>query len=244
MDNLGDAADLHRGVIQQPRQPGERPALEVGFPALLELYRQFETPITHFVEGWSAEQYPHEIEKVLNQGHQVGMHGWQHEKWNTLEEEQLTELAIRATDAITTAGGIRPTSFRAPGGATTLHSAKTIIDLGYTIDASIAPSGQDGGPVANIMGPLWKTPYTWPGVDASHWLWQKHTSDEVEKIWKTELDQRASQHSHFIFIWHPHVMGIDPERIKTGRNILEYVKNNEESFRIASLKELVEHYQE
>src|SRR5687768_16697332 len=99
MDNLGDAADLGRGVIQQPRKPGERPALERGFPAMLDLFDQFGIRITHFLEGWNGEQHPEAIQELLGRGHQLGMHGWQHENWASLHDAQARELAEKATAA-------------------------------------------------------------------------------------------------------------------------------------------------
>lgn len=114
MDNLGDAADLGRGVISQPRPPGERPALEQGFPALLDLYRRFNITITHFLEGWAAETYPEYIAMDLKDGHRLGMHGWQHELWSSLEYNKAQDIASMATEAIRK-NGVEPKAFRAPG---------------------------------------------------------------------------------------------------------------------------------
>ena len=243
MDNLGDAADLQRGIIQSPRKPGERPAFEVGFPALLDLYQRFNIRITHFVEGWSAEQYPEEINRVLSLGHEVGMHGWQHELWSDLGHDQVSELAQRATNAIARVGGVSPTSFRAPGGHRTEACTDILEALGYLIDASLSPSRQDGGPVRQLSGNLWTAPYTWQGVDATHWLWQKESNEQAESLWKANLEQHAADDSHMIFIWHPHIMGIDPGRLAVGERILQFVSDSPD-YRIVTLPELVTHYQQ
>lgn len=243
MDNLGDAADLHRGVIQQPRQPGERPAFEQGYPALLTLYQRYGIPITHFVEGWSAEAYPEEIERVLTLGHQVGMHGWQHENWAEQSEDLLVELATRATQAITRAGGVAPIAFRAPGGARTEGTTRILSELGYSIDSSLSPTREDGGPVHQLSPSLWTAPYSWQGVDASHWLWQDTAPAQVEQYWKKALLSCAEEDSHLIFIWHPHVMGIDAERLAVGEKILQFVTQRDDMI-VVSLPELVAHYQQ
>lgn len=241
MDNLGDAADLHRGVIQAPRPPGQRPAFEQGYPALLDMFTRFGISITHFVEGWSAETYPEEIERVLSLGHSVGMHGWQHENWAELGEGRAAELAEQATDAIRRAGGVAPAAFRAPGGSRTVSSTEVLCRLGYTIDSSLSPTRQDGGPVRKLAGELWTAPYTWGGVDATHWLWQKQSNEETQKYWQNTLNQYAQKDGHMIFIWHPHVMGIDKDRLAVGEAILDFVCNNDD-FRPVTLPELVDHY--
>jgi peptidoglycan-N-acetylglucosamine deacetylase len=238
MDNLGDAADLGRGVINQPRQPGERPALDIGFPALLDLYRRFNINITYFVEGWSAEAYPDHIKQILDDGHSLGMHGWQHELWTSLDYDSALDIAKRATEAIAKTG-VRPTTFRAPGGKRTRFTSEIISSLGYTIDSSLCPSGQDGGEVCQLTKNLWSIPWEWVGVDASHWLWQKKDNDQVEMDWLKALDKAVDNNTYMLFIWHPHVMGIKPERIATGEKILEYISGNDK-FEIVSLEKLVE----
>jgi len=239
MDNLGDAADLCRGVISEPRQPGERPALEQGFPGLLELYRNFEIPITHFVEGWSADAYPEYIAMDLADGQSVGMHGWKHELWSTLDYDTALDNASRATEAIEKATGKRPTSFRAPGGKRSRFTGDILTQLGYRVDASICPTGQDGGEIDRLSRSLWSTPYEWVGVDASHWLWQKKDNAAVEQDWKAALDSTAEANRFFIFIWHPHVMGIGKDRLEVGRKILEYVRANDDRFIVSTLDNLL-----
>lgn len=240
MDNLGDAADLGRGVIREPRKPGERPALEKGFPAMLQLYRRFGISITHFVEGWAAQAYPDYIEKNLADGHSLGMHGWQHELWSSLDYDRAMDIATRATEAITRAGA-RPHAFRAPGGKRTRFTSEILTALGYTIDSSLCPSGQDGGAVDRLSRTLWSAPYEWVGVDASHWLWQKKANEEVGCGWRKALDGCIETGKYMLFIWHPHVMGIDAGRLEVGTQILDYVTSNS-AFEIVTLDKLVSLY--
>ncbi|MDT8399909.1 MAG: polysaccharide deacetylase family protein [Pseudomonadales bacterium] len=242
MDNLSDAADLGRGLISQPRQPGNRPALERGFPALLELYARYDIKITHFVEGWNGEAHPQELQELLRQGHELGMHGWQHEDWKTLTATQARDLAERATAALERASGTRPRAFRAPGGARSSATAQILSDLGYRIDASLGPGGDDAGAVSQLTPTLWTVPYEWQAVDATHWLWNSRSCEEVEAIWRAALTRAAERNGFLTFIWHPHVMGIDADRLALGARILEWV-TRDDSFRPVSLRKLVEYHQ-
>jgi peptidoglycan/xylan/chitin deacetylase (PgdA/CDA1 family) len=219
LDNLGDAADLHRGVINSPRKPGTNPAFEKGYPALMELSAEFGVPLTYFIEGWSAQQYPEELQKIQAQGHEIGMHGWQHESWTELNEYQIRELCLRSTESIKKAIGKAPVAFRAPGGISTPYTRKILADLGYTIDASHTGDGW----IRTETSRLVCIPYTWEGVDASHWLWENRSCEEVEDIWFQALEKAAEEGRHFVFIWHPHVMGMNPDRLETGRRIIRFV---------------------
>ncbi|MES2624869.1 MAG: polysaccharide deacetylase family protein [Pseudomonadota bacterium] len=231
IDNLGDAADLHRNIIQTPRSAGSNPALEQGYPALMDLFTRMNISATCFVEGWSARQYPDYVRHIEALGHQIGMHGWQHEKWATLTENLVTELTLRATDSITAATGKTPLAFRAPGGPNTAFTQQLLQRLGYQIDASFSESTG----LKFIGGSLVSIPYQWSGVDATHWLWNKRSSDDVDALWKEALLEAAENNRHFVFIWHPHVMGMNPAWLATGARIIRFIQQNSQ-FQIVPLQ--------
>jgi len=222
MDNLGDAADLYRGVIKAPRAPGNNPPLEQGYPALLHLFARYEIPLTCFIEGWSARQYPEYIERVVHLGHEIGMHGWTHERWAELPDADVLELATRATESIVAATGKAPRSFRAPGGKSTPYTTEVLGKLGYTIDASYTDSH-----VPTALSPtLTSVPYPWSGVDATHWLWNSRSGMDTERRWRAALDEAAATDTPYVFIWHPHVMGIDKARLETGARMLDFIRKD------------------
>lgn len=233
MDNLGDAADLYRGVISVPRAAGNNPPLEQGYPALLELFGRYDIPLTCFIEGWSARQYPDYVERVLRLGHEIGMHGWTHERWAELPDAQVLELATRATDAIRAATGSAPRAFRAPGGKSTPYTNDVLTQLGYTIDASYT----DSHAPARLTPTLASLPYQWSGVDATHWLWNSRSGGDTERRWRAALDEAAATQVPYVFIWHPHVMGIDAARLETGARLLQFVRADPR-FEIVSLQVL------
>jgi peptidoglycan/xylan/chitin deacetylase (PgdA/CDA1 family) len=233
IDNLGDAADLQRGKITAPRPAGSNQALEQGYPALLELLASNGINATCFVEGWSVRQYPRQVQQLLGLGHQLGMHGWQHEEWAQLSNAEITELATRATDNFVATTGTAPLAFRAPGGKSTPFTNIVLAKLGYQIDASFTESGV----ISQLEPELVSIPFEWSGVDATHWLWNSSTHAEVDKLWQTALHEAVKFDSHFVFIWHPHIMGIDAQRLATGARIIRYIRNNPQ-FRIVPLDQM------
>jgi peptidoglycan/xylan/chitin deacetylase (PgdA/CDA1 family) len=224
LDNLGDAADLQRNIIKTPRPAGANPALEQGYPALLDLFARHNISATCFVEGWSARQYPDYVRHIESLNHQIGMHGWQHEKWASLTEIEITELTMRATESIIEATGTAPLAFRAPGGLNTAFTQQLLQRLGYLIDASFSDSGQ-----IKLAGKtLMSIPYQWSGVDATHWLWNKRTPEDVSKIWENALLKAAENNGHFVFIWHPHIMGLNPAWLAVGERIIRFIERNKQ----------------
>ena len=238
MDNLSDAADLGKGIIDKPRPPGQRPALEQGFPAMLDLYDRFGVKVTHFIEGWNGEAHPDIIEDLVNMGHSVGMHGWQHEPWSELSLEQEIELMGRSTDALHQACGVRPTSFRAPGGKKTPNTVKLLDEFGYMIDSSMNDKGEDGEEIQALTESLWHVPYLEATIDARQWLSKNIPAPEVEASWFNLLDEARDSNGFRVFIWHPHVMGLNAEYRHVGENILRKV-TQEQGFQLVTLPELV-----
>ena len=52
---------------------------EVAVPRILEGYRRYGLKQTFFVPAWCIEQYPHAVEAIVKDGHEVGFHGYIHE---------------------------------------------------------------------------------------------------------------------------------------------------------------------
>ncbi|HTQ99169.1 MAG TPA: polysaccharide deacetylase family protein, partial [Candidatus Acidoferrum sp.] len=217
--NLGDAADLFRGNIAEPRPAGTNYALETGVPALLELYQRYRLPFTYFVEGWSAEHYPDLVRQMHADGAEIGMHGWQHEIWHLLDDHEVDELLPRAHTSLTRTLGKAPTVFRAPGGKTTAHTQKLLAALGYRIDASL----QDYARPSRALGQLINVPYQWPGVDATHWLWHKRSPEDALQQWLQAIDHAVGNQEPLVFIFHSHVMGMKPERLQIGERLIQHV---------------------
>ena len=113
-----------------------------GLSRLLEFCEQENLPATLFVAGRYAHEYPKQIKKAINQGHDIGTHGWKHdedpeENFKSPGKERQFELISRATDAVESAVGCRPEMFRAPDLGVTGRTLDVLEDLGYRLDSSI-----------------------------------------------------------------------------------------------------------
>ena len=57
---------------------------EVGVPRILEGYRRYGLKQTFFIPAWCIEQYPKTVEAIVEDGHEIGFHGYIHEAPNSL----------------------------------------------------------------------------------------------------------------------------------------------------------------
>src|SRR5437879_2909791 len=118
-DNMAEAADVGSGAHAEC---AVNPSLAIGYPNLYRLLDAHEIRATFFVEGWNGVHHPEAVAEIVGRGHELGMHGWVHECWHALGAAEEEDLAARATEALTRAGGVRPHGFRAPGGMRTAQT--------------------------------------------------------------------------------------------------------------------------
>lgn len=89
-------------------------------PQLLDTLRQYHHQATFFVIGEKAQQYPELIERIINEGHEIGNHTFTHSEpaqtsaRDFLSEIRKTELLLKQMT------GFPPTLVRPPKGKLTI----------------------------------------------------------------------------------------------------------------------------
>jgi peptidoglycan/xylan/chitin deacetylase (PgdA/CDA1 family) len=217
-DNMGEAADVGGGT--DPTTSAPHPSLVVGLPRIIELLANHDARSTFFVEGWNGVHHPREVASIVDRGHELGMHGWVHERWGELDPDEERELAARATDALTSAAGQRPAVFRAPGGARTRSTEEILRALGYRADASLAEGGKRG--VHRLPAGLPSVPFVWTGVDG-YWYLRADPAppDAVRDAWLHALDRLAASGGVFVVIVHAFITGVDEDRLAALDSVID-----------------------
>lgn len=103
---------------------------------LLDGLQSRDAHATFFLCGYRLEQYPDLAQKILESGHEIGIHGFSHKAMNTMcEKEILSE--IEKTGLLLP--GCEPVLFRPPGGLTTdavisAAAQKNLAILSWSVD--------------------------------------------------------------------------------------------------------------
>lgn len=87
---------------------------KIGVPRLLGLLKHLEVPATFFVPAYIAERHPKMVEAIVAGGHEIGLHGYLHEKLAYLKEEEEETILVRSIDILTKLTGAKPRGYRAP----------------------------------------------------------------------------------------------------------------------------------
>ncbi|HTE48094.1 MAG TPA: polysaccharide deacetylase family protein, partial [Gemmatimonadaceae bacterium] len=85
-------------------------------PPILDALLARGVKATFFVLGRHAERWPQLVQRIADEGHAIGNHGYYHRKLHFKSPSYVRRDLSLGTGAIERASGVRPTLFRAPHG--------------------------------------------------------------------------------------------------------------------------------
>jgi len=132
--------------------------MEKGLPLLLELLANHDIRATFFITGEAAKKFPGLISRISKE-HEVGCHGYKHERFDKLSAKEHFPRIEAATKILTKIVKRRVLGFRAPNFRPSIHTFAALKRLNYLYDASNAcyRAGPDPKPYGLI-----EIPNTWP----------------------------------------------------------------------------------
>ncbi len=120
-------------------------------PILLKLLARYKLQATFFVIGEKAAQYPELIADIINQGHSIGNHSWQHDNLLMLRSRKKLQQDIHRTQVILQQYGIQPLLFRPPAGITNPRLKRVLHDEGLlAVTFSCRPFDQGNKKISNL----------------------------------------------------------------------------------------------
>jgi peptidoglycan/xylan/chitin deacetylase (PgdA/CDA1 family) len=183
---------------------------------VLALLDKHAVAASFFVPAVSAMLHQDSMKAIIqSKRHEVGLHGWIHERNSQLDAATERELLTRASKALEAATGQRPVGMRTPSWDYSPHTIQIAKELGLLYDSSlmaddrpyeVLAAGQPTGivelPVEWILDDY---PYFW--MDRASTVRPTMTPDEVYSIWKAEFDVAYDERGMLILTMHPHVIG-------------------------------------
>jgi polysaccharide deacetylase family protein (PEP-CTERM system associated) len=121
------------------------PRVERNTDAVLALFEGAGVKAT-FTLGWVAERYPALIRRIVDQGHEIASHGWDHQRVFTMDAGGFRADLSRARTALEDASGKKVTGYRAPSfsiDARTPWAHAELAEAGYAYSSSVAPVRHD-----------------------------------------------------------------------------------------------------
>jgi peptidoglycan/xylan/chitin deacetylase (PgdA/CDA1 family) len=83
---------------------------------LLDVLDGLNVKATFFVVGTCADDHPELLIEIVQRGHEIGSHSWDHPNMTRLTDEELVSQYVRTNLIIRSITGVIPHLFRPPGG--------------------------------------------------------------------------------------------------------------------------------
>jgi len=161
-------SDIQRGVF----------ASEVGVPRLLRLFKKYDLRTTFFIPGHSIETFPDQCKQIVDEGHEIGAHGYSHENPVAMTPAQEEAVLVKSIDVIEKLSGKSPRGYVAPWWEMSAATPGLLQKYGFTYDHS--QGYRDFQPFYSRVGDEWtKIDYS---KKAEHWMKPLKHGKEIDLV--------------------------------------------------------------
>ena len=203
-----------------------------GVPRILSILGDVKA--TFFVPAVTALLYPDEQKRVVAAGHEIGIHGWIHERNSELPEKAERELQMRSADTLERVSGQRPVGIRTPSWDFSPHTLAITKEMGLVYDSSLMADVdcyelEMDGKATGVV----ELPVEWIRDDAVYFNMNRFAAlrpytppASVFDIFKREFDAAYREGGIFQLTMHPHVIGYR-SRVWILEELIRYIQGHE-----------------
>jgi peptidoglycan-N-acetylglucosamine deacetylase len=192
-------------------QYGARQAM----PRIRKLLQREAIPASFFYPAVSALLHPEEVRGVAQDGHEIGIHSWIHERNTVLPYEAERDLSLRAAEVLAKLSGRDPVGMRTASWDFSVNTLRDIREMGLLYDSSLMADDDayelldDGEPTGIV-----ELPPEWIRDDAVYYNYSRFSAlrpytppSSVEEIFRAEFDGAWEEGGLFLLTMHPHITG-------------------------------------
>lgn len=113
---------------------------------ILALFDQKSVKATFFTLGWVAERHPAMVRKIVDNGHELASHGWEHRRVTSQKPACFKDDVIKTRHVLEDISGHVVKGYRAASysiGAENLWALDVLAEAGYEYSSSIVPIHHD-----------------------------------------------------------------------------------------------------
>jgi peptidoglycan/xylan/chitin deacetylase (PgdA/CDA1 family) len=197
-----------------------------GIPRILDLLAAHGLPATFFVPGFDAETNPDLVRRIHAAGHEIGTHGYLHERTAPPPDEE--EALLRKSQTILTdLTGTPPRGWRSPGGQKSDRTMAMMRVLGYRFDSS---DKDHDLPYLLLDAPdhrVVELPNNTSSLDDHpFYVEMAGTPADVLETWKGEFETLYWDTGYFMFTCHPRAgfgSGL-PSRVRVLDHLIRFMQ--------------------
>ncbi|TAD77578.1 MAG: DUF3473 domain-containing protein [Sphingomonadales bacterium] len=133
-------------VIARGEWDGIKTRVEDNVFRVIDLFAEADVRATFFTLGWVAKRHPNMIRRIVDAGHEVASHGYDHARVFTFTRREFADDIRKARDIIEDCAGVAVTGYRAPSFSIDHRTPWAFAELaeqGYAYSSSVAPVVHD-----------------------------------------------------------------------------------------------------
>ena len=134
------------GVIDKSQWDSLDDRVERNCARILDLFAEAGVSATFFTLGWVAQRHGPLMRRIVEAGHELASHGWDHQRVFTMTPQGFAEDIARAQLALEDAAGVAISGYRAPSfsiDTRTPWAHEVLAEAGYAYSSSVAPIAHD-----------------------------------------------------------------------------------------------------
>jgi peptidoglycan-N-acetylglucosamine deacetylase len=233
-DSDHDTIPLRDGDTSPGRLSQGQYGYRQGVPRVLELLTRHGIKASFFVPAVTALLYPDEQRRVAAEGHEIGVHGWIHERNSTLPREAERDLMFRSRDTLERISGQHPVGMRTPSWDFSPYTLSIVREMGLLYDSSLMADDdpyelvEEGQPTGVV-----ELPPEWIRDDAVYFNMVRMSTlrpytppSGVLEIFKAEFDGAYQERGLFLLTMHPHYIG-HRSRIAMLDELVRYIRGRD-----------------
>lgn len=134
------------GVIDRQSWDSLGSRVEDNCLAILDMFARADVKATFFTLGWVAQRHGALMRRIVDAGHELASHGWDHERVFRFDKQSFSDDLERSRKALEDASGVRITGYRAPSFSIdqrTPWAYMALHEQGFEYSSSVAPIVHD-----------------------------------------------------------------------------------------------------
>ena len=184
-------------------------APRVGIRRVLDMLDTYGIRATFFTPAWTARQYQQETREIARRGHEVAGHGYLHENFSELSDDEEWKVHQKSVDILEEVLGRRPVGFRAPYWEWSTRTLPYLRRFGFMYDSSLMNDDKpylirSEGETAGI----YELPVEWFLDDWELFEKQRQNPSAVLDTWRSEFEAVYDlEVGYFMLTMHPECIG-------------------------------------
>ncbi|MBR3786631.1 MAG: polysaccharide deacetylase [Firmicutes bacterium] len=221
---------------------------------IMDMLERYNVRATFFVPGLTAERYPELIKRIAEAGHELGHHGYAHERFAGRTVEEQIEIIEKSKKILEDLTGQDITGFRTPSGDWSIETPGLLYERGFRYSSSMRG---DDRPYRTVIDgeetDLIEIPTKWEVDDYVAMAYNMYPAEPagqdriscyrcVEDNFMREFEGHHRYGLCISFMSHPQVIG-SPGRIRILDHLLKEITSREDVW-VATGSEIADWYRD